>query len=155
MAYPADYNFWAHGATVFPEYKKEFTGTDLGLYLRRAGFGAMVRQRGGTWNWFHIPIPTPTRLDDDASHHKHAWLRVNVNNDAVIREVTVHETQSNGSSPRIFQQSLNITGQNGQFGFNLPDGNCAGPLVMSIRVQFDTNNGQVIFTAAGAKFEEQ
>ena len=38
--------------------------------------------------------------------------------------------------------------------FNLPDRWSPGPLVMCVKVEFKHNGGQVIFTGAGARFEE-
>ena len=149
------FKFWSHGASVIPEYTKVYTGHNNGLFLRPTGYGAIVRQRGGTWNWFHIAIPTPTRLDDDRSDHFYAWLRADVNNFAVIKEVNIHEAVAGNSSPRIYSSgSLNHTGTAQTFNFNVPNGSCTGPLVMSIRVQFDTREGQIIFRGAGAHFEE-
>lgn len=149
------FKFWNHGVSVVPEYTEVYTGHNNGLYLRPAGWGTQVRQRGGTWNWFHIAIPSPTELDDDRSDHFYAWLRADINNNAVIKEVNIHEATSGTSSPRIYSSgSINYTGRAETFNFNVPNGRCTGPLVMSIRVQFDTNNGQVIFRGAGALFEE-
>ena len=36
------FRFWTHGASVIAEYTKEYTGTDNGLYMRRAGWGAQI-----------------------------------------------------------------------------------------------------------------
>jgi len=48
------FQFWTHGVSVIPEYTKEYTNHDNGLYMRRAGWGAQVRQKKGTMNWFHL-----------------------------------------------------------------------------------------------------
>ena len=150
------FQFWTHGADVIVEYTKEYTGTDNGLYLRRAGWGSQVKQRQGTTNWFHFAIPSATKLDDDNVSHYHAWLRVRVNNDAVIDRVHVREAggpQSN--SPVIYDSGgLNITGQDTQLSFNLPDQRCTGPLVMCVHVQFEGPQGEVVFAGAGGWFEE-
>lgn len=148
------FKFWNHGVTVVPEYTKAYTNTNNELYMRPAGFGTIIRQRRGTWNWFHIPIPTPTRLDDDASTTYHAWLRADINDYAVIQQVTIHEAIAGNSSPRIYSTNVNYTGRAETFSFNVPNNRATGPLTMSIRVRFDTDNGQVIFRGAGAHFEE-
>ena len=44
------FKFWTHGVNVIPEYTKEYTGHDNGLFMRRAGWGAQIRQRKGTSN---------------------------------------------------------------------------------------------------------
>lgn len=148
------FKFWNHGVSIVPEYTREYTGTNNRLFMRRTGFGTIIRQRGGTWNWFHIPIPSPSRLDDDASTTYSASLRAEINDFATIQEVNIHEAVSGSSSPGIFHRNVNLTGRAETFNFDLLAKECTGPLTMSIRVRFDTNNGQIIFRGAGVQFEE-
>lgn len=150
------FSFWTHGADVIVEYTKEYTGHDNGLYMRRAGWGAQIRQNEDTSNWFHFAIPSATKLDDDNVSHYHAWLRARVNNDAVIDRVHVREAAGPQSgSPVIFDSgAINITGQDNEFSFNLPDQRCTGPLVMCVHVKFEGENGEVVFAGAGGWFEE-
>ena len=63
------FQFWTHGVSVIPEYTKEYTGHDNGLYMRRAGWGTLVKQKANTWNFFHFAIPSATKLDNDNVSH--------------------------------------------------------------------------------------
>ena len=150
------YQFWTHGVSVIPEYTKEYTGHDNGLYLRRAGWGAQIRQKKGTTNWFHLAIPSATKLDDDSVDHYHAWLRLRINNDATIDNVHVREAPGPQSNSSVIYNSgsINITGQDTQMSFNLPDNRCKGPLVICVHVKFEGDKGEIIFAAAGGWFEE-
>lgn len=143
------FKFWTHGVAVIPEYTAQGTGTNNGLYIRHAGWGTQVRQRGGTANWFHIEIPSPTRLDDDTSRHIRGWLDVNVNNFAVITRVHVRE-----GGTLIKSMDLNHTGQNGIINIDVPNGSVTRPLVVCVYARFETGNGQIIFKGAGMEFEE-
>jgi len=150
------FQFWTHGADVIVEYTKEYTGHDNDLYMRRAGWGAQIKQKKGTSNWFHFAIPSATKLDDDNVSLYHAWLRARVNNDAVIDRVHIREAGGPKSNcPLIYDSgNLNITGQDDQFGFNLSDNRCTGPLVMCVYVKFEGNKGEIVFAGAGGWFEE-
>ena len=150
-----EFKFWTHGVSVIPEYTKEYTGHDNGLYIRRAGWGAQIRQNVGTSNWFHFAIPSASRLDDDNVSHYHAWLRFKINTGAVIRAIHVRHNNSNSSSPVIWHNNnLSITGQDTEFDMNLPDNQCYGPIVICVRVEFEAEGGEIIFAGAGVRFEE-
>lgn len=156
MAFKDTFKFWTHGVNVQVEYSKEATGHDNGLYIRRAGFGTIIKQRGETWNWFHFAIPSATKLDDDNVKRQHAWLRGKINNFATIKQVTVHEAKGGSDCPRIYNNNnLNLTGRELNESFDLPDRVCKGPLVMCVRVEFEDDRGEVVFCGAGAWFEEQ
>jgi len=143
------FKFWTHGAALIPEYTAADNGANNGLNIRRAGFGTVVRQTAGTWNWFHLAVPSPTRLDDDVSRHIRAWLDVQVNNFAVITHIHVREGGS-----LLHSMSLNHTGQNGIVNINVPDGSVSRPICICVRARFDTNAGMIIFRGAGMEFEE-
>ncbi|MDN5869527.1 MAG: hypothetical protein L0H73_02210 [Nitrococcus sp.] len=153
------YFLWTHGVNVIPEYTKEYTGTDNGLYMRRAGFYAIIRQNGGTENWFHFPIPTPTWLDDNKVEHYHAFLRGYVYPTAAIDLVHVRESRDGYEAHKIYDSDEKdpIYLNDGQFevDFNLEDRSCTGPLVMCVHVKFIDEANQVMFTGAGGSFEEQ
>lgn len=147
--------FWTHGVNVIPEYTKEYTGHDNGLYMRRAGWGAQIRQKRGTSNWFHFAIPSATKLDDDNVDHYHAWLRGTINNHAVIKRVHIREARPGWDCPVIWDSgAINLTGRNLEESFNIPDRLSNGPLVMCVYVEFEDEDGEVIFTGAGGWFEE-
>lgn len=149
------FRFWVHGTAVIPEFTKEYTGDDRGLFLRRAGWGALVRQRPGTNNWFHLAVPSATRLDDDKVDYRAVWLRFSINTGAVIKRIHVRHNNENGESPAIWRNDrLSISGQNTQFPINVENRRCTGPLVISVFVHFEAEDGQVIFAGAGGHFEE-
>jgi hypothetical protein len=146
------YAFWTHGVSV----QAEWTDPGRGLSIRRAGWGAEITQPKGTNNWFHFAIPSATQLDDEVVDYYHAWLRVNVNNDAAIRRFHIrHASGPNSACPVIYRNDeMNITGQDTELVFNLDDQRCKGPLVMCVYVEFDGDSGKVVFAGAGVHFEE-
>ncbi len=149
------FRLWTHGASVIPEYTKEYTGTDNGLYLRPTGYGAIVRQNVGTSNWFHLAIPSATKLDDDNVSKYHAWLRFKINTGAVIKRIHVRENQVNSQCPLIWDSgSKTISGQDTEYSINLTDSKCRGPLIICVKVHFEANGGEIIFAGAGGHFEE-
>lgn len=143
--------FWTHGVNVQVEY----TDPERALYIRRAGFGTVIRQKGGTWNWFHFAIPSATKLDDDDVDRYHAWLRGCINDHAVIKRVHIREAQKGCHCPIIYDSGdINLTGRELEESFNIPDRRCRGPLVICILVKFQEDDGEVTFTGAGGWFEE-
>ena len=145
------FHFWTHGVNV----QVEHTDSARGLYVRRAGWGTLIRQKPDTWNWFHFAIPSATKLDNDNVDHYHAWLRGRINNHAVINNVHIREARPGFDVPIIWNSGLiNLTGRNLEESFNIDDRRSRGPLVMCIRVLFEEQGGEVIFTGAGGWFEE-
>jgi hypothetical protein len=150
------YRFWISGVSVIPEYTKEYTGTDNGLYMQRGGLGAKIRQKGGTSNWFHFAIPSATSLDDNNVSYYHAFLRFKINTGAVISKIHVRENSKNSESNLVWSgDDLSITGQDTEYSINLPDKQCKGPLEIAVHVDFNDEGGEVLFTGAGGRFEEQ
>lgn len=164
-----EFVFWTHGVAVIPEYTTEYTGKETchnkklpyNLYMKRTGQGTFIRQTEGTCNWFHFAIPSATKLDNDNVSHFHAWLRVRVNNSAIINAVHIWKAQGqSGAEERIYNSqdpntpSLNETGQHRTLDFDLPDDRCEGPLVMCVHVSFNKKGGELVFEGAGARFEE-
>ncbi len=145
------FTFWTHGAGV----QVEHIDGDRGLRIQRTGFGAKIRQNRGTSNWFHLSISTPTALDGATVDHRDACLRVEVNNDAVIRNVCVRESAwaSPGECPKIWNSGdINITGQSTELPLDLPNGKVDGPLVICVYAEFEGDDGEIRFIGAGARF---
>ncbi len=126
-----NFTFWTHGVDVIAEFTKEYTGDDNGLYMRRAAWGARIRQNGGTSNWFHFALPSATKLDDDNVDHYHAWLRGHINGQATITDVRITHGGWNHDGKVIFSIQPSLTGRVLNESFNLPDRRCTQPLVMS------------------------
>lgn len=148
------FKFWTHGVNVIPEYTKEYTGHDNGLYMRPTGFGTIIRQNIGTSNWFHFPIPSATELDDDAVDIYHAYLRGKINTHAVIKRIDIRAAMHDDYCPNIWSSNVSLTGQDLEENFNISDQLSKGPIAMCVFVDFEENGGEVLFTGAGAHFEE-
>jgi len=150
------YHFWTHGADVIAEYTKEYTGHDNGLYMRRAGWGAQIKQKKGTSNWFHFAIPTAEMLDNKPVEIIRAWLRVRNNEDALIDRVQIREASGPMSgSPIIYDTGPYLVyAQDTELIFDIYDHICKGPLVMCVHVEFEKDNGEVVFAGAGVWFNE-
>ncbi len=153
MARPS-YTFWTHGASA----QVENTDGGRGLHIERTGFGAKIKQNRGTSNWFHLAIPTPTALDGAVTDHCDARMRVEVNNDAVIKKVHVRESawESPDECPKIWDSGdINITGQTTDLPLDLPNGKVDGPLVICVYVEFEGDNGEIRLIGAGARFRQR
>lgn len=149
------FKFWIHGVSVIPEYTREHTGTNNGLYMQRAGFGAIIRQNVGTTNWFHFAIPSPTELDNDNVDFRDVWLRFRINTGAVIKRIHVRHNDNRSACPIIWDSGpITITGQDTEYNIDLRDNQCRGPLVICVNVYFEAPGGEVMFTGAGGSFRE-
>ncbi len=149
-----DYIFWTHGVGA----EVEHTDGSLGLHIQRTGFGAKIRQDRGTSNWFHLGVPTPTLLDGAHAFQFSAFLRVDVNNDAVIKKVHVRKSivRSPGYSSKVYDSGdINITGQVTSRSFKLPPGRITGPLVVCVYVEFEGDDGEIRLIGAGALFRSR
>lgn len=143
--------FWTHGVDVQVEY----TDPGRGLNIRRAGWGSAIKQKKGTSNWFHFAIPSATKLNNNNVDYYHAWLRGYINNDAVIDRVHVRETRLGKDCPAVYDSTpINLTGRELNEDFDIPDIQCKGPLALCVHVKFEGENGEVIFTGAGGRFEK-
>jgi len=161
------FQFWTHGVDVIPEYTKEYTNSDNGLYMRRAGWGAQIKQYIGTENWFHFAIPSAIELNSKPLYYHHdpdpqkpqpynAWLRVRLNEFAVIDRVHFREAPGPKSNSKLIHDSgpLKVTNQDTELKFKLPGKQCKGPLVMCVHVKFIDAWGEVVFAGAGVWLEE-
>lgn len=148
------FHFWTHGVNVIPEETKEYTGVDNGLFLRRTGFGAEIRQRRGTSNWFHLPIPSATRLDGDNVRFRRAWLQMKIDNGPVVDQITIHAANAGNDSERVFDTGIvSHSDETFDLNFNLGINSCRGPLVMCVHAKF-LGEGAILINGAGVLFEE-
>lgn len=161
------YKMWIHGVNVVAQHTALSNEDDRGLFMMPLSWGMVVRQDAGTYNWFHLALPTPTRLDDHPSYHYDAWLNVEIADQAEITDAHVYnvigphdrtsfsKTPINDPIPPAGYRSFS-----GQLEFDLRDLNAVGPMVLSVRVEFDGALGgpaeqrQITFWGAGAHFEE-
>jgi hypothetical protein len=101
-------DFWTHGVNVEAEH-----ADNRGLTILRTGFGAKVRQNRGTSNWFHLAIPSLSLLDGKDVYSMYTLLRVDVNNDAVIKKIHIRKSIAGDSCycSKIYDSGdINITG---------------------------------------------
>lgn len=141
----ARYDFWTHGVDTVVESPAHTTE------IRHAGWGTLVRQQANTENWFHIPIPTPTVLEDDSSVSlQYIRLRAEVNENATIDLVHFRD-----DGRLIHSEAVSLTNRIVDQRFDNPNREIEGGLTMCIHVRFLTGTplGQVIFRGAGARFE--
>jgi hypothetical protein len=157
------YYFWTHGVNVQVEYTEEYIpprgleekiGTrELGLYVRRTGGGVVIRQNGGTWNWFHFAIPTATMIDDEHVDYKNAYLRGRINGKATVTDVHIRHGGVDHQE-RIWRYTPNLSERIIDESYDIPNEQCTQPMVICVRVEFEPG-GEVIFTGAGARMDEQ
>lgn len=150
------YQFWTHGVNVVPQETPHLTGHQNDIFMMPLSWGTVIRQASGTENWFHLPIPTPTHLDDWKSWNQHAFLRVKIGSQAEINKVQIWADTSDTGMREIFATTF---APNEQLDFDINDHiEALGPLVISVRVKFDDGGSDedrmVIFKGAGASFVE-
>lgn len=143
------FDFWTHGITTIlqsPELAK--------LLWQRTDFGTVVEQNANTQAWFHIPITTPTVMEDDTTIYlRTIGLRAKVNENAKVDRIHIRR-----GTELILDVDANFIGTTIEANYNVPDqlmGNFAqAGLAMSILVKFltGTPRGRVEFQGAGAHF---
>lgn len=146
------FDFWTHGVATIVE-----SPLKAQLIEHRAHIGTVVEQNGDTNGWFHIPIPTPTTINN--------YMNVKIILIGLIAKVNknarIDELHLYCGSDRIWQSApnLNLTNKTVSEIFDPPDFNTLkgtlGPgIVLSIFVNFlpGTPRGRVEFYGAGAAF---
>ena len=66
--------FRMHGVGTVVEYPNRLTGEE------RKGYHSAFRQKAGSFNWFHMVIPTPNKLEDDILEIFQVQLRLHPDN---------------------------------------------------------------------------
>jgi len=145
------YDYWTHGvATILqsPELAK--------LVLHRGDLGTVVEQDANTSGWFHIPITTPTVLEDDTTIFFRLFhLYAKVNQNAKVDKIHVRRCKD-----LIFSQDVSFVDTTIDQVFDTPDVNTSraglggAGITLCVHVQFltGTPRGRVEFYGAGAKF---
>ena len=152
------FNFWTHGVNVVPEFTREYTNDDNGLFMKRAGWGSLIRQRRGTSNWFHFSIPSSTSLDDDSVRLRDAWLYGEINGGAILRRVDVRHLRvsfDDMESQLLYSEDVNITDRAIRGVFRIGNARCRGAIAICARVEFLEDSGEVLFRGAGCDFVER
>lgn len=138
------YNFWNHGITLQVQYEDKVES------IFRGGAGAQIKQNSGG-NWFQMPIPSPTVLEEKPALVRHAFLRGEINGQAKITRV--HLWHGGKPRGRIIWKNDNLSISSRPFdeNFNIADQACSDPMAMSIWVEFK-RGGEIWFAGAGVSF---
>jgi hypothetical protein len=152
------FRFWTHGVQVIPEFTKEYTNTDNNLYMRRAGWGTVIKQKPKTENWFHMPLTSATSLDGDFTTINAVFLKAEISKDAVIKRIHVTMIDQSAKTPgpiMLVQTNVNITNKKDVFTFKFPKRLDGGAINLSVLVEFKTRDAKIIFRSAGANIFEE
>ena len=140
------YDYWVHGVSTFVEWP------ELATKITHAGFGTVVTQPASTSNWFHLPVPTPTVIDDEEK----VGLRVvafqaHTNENAHIKDWHLYMGEK-----LVGTRAGDWTGENIYQSWEVGNWALSGGLNLCFRVEFldGTPGGEVTFRGAGAGFED-
>lgn len=143
------FDFWTHGVTTILE------SPELARRVEHKGnIGTAVEQEANTRAWFHIPITTPTALeDDDSIYLRRFGLKATVNENAMIDKLHLRS-----GTDLVWNRAVSYVGRVLDETFDVaPDIHTGGPkagLVLCVHVQFLTGEprGRVEFHGAGGHF---
>jgi hypothetical protein len=142
---PDNYTLWIHGTAVQVEFPANIAS------MVRGGWGTDNEQPQGSDNWFHLAVPTPTRMDDDVDHIR-LHLLGSIGNKATIDLVTCHRA----GEGRLAEWPVSLSAKALDEHFDLPVQQCTKPLVLCVHVSFDgPGNGLISFHGAGADYRER
>jgi hypothetical protein len=118
----------------------------------REGFGVTLRGRGGTFNWFHLAIPTPVITQDVRVRLQRVFVLYVIDTWALIRNIHVWD----GPRRIVAHDGLAHTGNHGtwldtQNTFNANNNLIYLGVGISVGIQFGSD-ANVKFTSAGADF---
>jgi hypothetical protein len=143
------FDFWTHGVATIPESPQLAQ-----LLQHRTDLGTVVEQSANTQGWFHIPITTPTVMQDDTTIFlRRLGLRARVNENATVDRIHIRR-----GTDLIINLDVNFTNTTIEATFDVVDqamgGGPQAGLAMSILVRFltGTPRGRVEFQGAGAHF---
>jgi len=151
-----NWDFWIHGVNV--QIEKSFGNDKVGdpiQEIRRYSGGTVVRQDGGTSNWFHFAIPTPTVLDSDQLVKlKEVYVKANIGENVRVTHLHVWD----GDEKILSKDNLSISGQTidpGNFVHQLPKQKVYWGLVVSLGVTFikgQLSTQEIRLVGAGVRF---
>ena len=157
-----DYAYWTNGIATIIET------TDQTTFVRhRSDFGTIVEQPANTEGWFHIPLTTPSQVNNDGSFRlTHVYLTANLSPSATLDHIDIRYGTDlifpipvgNNNKGVLFSSMFGVPS------IHLPTSvDVEGPghtmniynngLVMSIHIKFTgPQNGRVEFKCAGVRF---
>lgn len=138
---------WTHGVATVVEFP------DRPSRIQHAGWGTLVRQPHdlGDNNWFHLAVPTLTRLKrDDSMKVDDVRILLDLNENAVLNLVHLRH-----GGDLLFEHPLRLSNTSVDEHWEIPDTDANVGLCVSMRIKFldGSPEGQVIFRGAAANFE--
>jgi hypothetical protein len=143
------FDFWTHGVATILE------SPQLARRVEHKGnIGTAVEQSASTSAWFHIPITTPTVLEDDTSIYLRRFgLKATVNDNAKIDHLHLRSgtnlvwSREVSYVGRVVDETYDITP-------DIHTGGSRAGLVLCVHVQFLSGEprGRVEFHGAGGHF---
>jgi hypothetical protein len=146
------HDFWTHGVATVVELPQ------LAKLRVHCGIGTFVEQDAGTSGWFHIPIPTPSILDEGQTYFRYFALVASVNANATIDILHLRR-----GADLVFSKSVAFTNTRVNQVFDNPDVHTAAGastgagMTLCVHVTFldGTPRGRVEFYGAGAAFSQR
>jgi hypothetical protein len=143
------FDFWTNGIAAVLE------APQLAQVLEhRTDRGTVVEQNANTDTWFHIPLTTPTVMEDDTSIYlRRLGLRAKLNENAQMDRIHVRR-----GTDLIVDLAVNYIGTTVEATFDVPDqltsGGSQAGLAMSIHVRFLSGapRGRIEIQGAGAQY---
>jgi hypothetical protein len=152
------WDYWTHGVDVQIEktYGNEGHG-GAAQDIRRYAGGTIVRQDGGSSNWFHFAIPTPTVIDgNDLIKLKEVYVKANIGKNVRITNLHVWDGETrifNKDNLNIIDKKLDLCG----LVYELPDRKVYWGVVVSLGVAFldgPIDTQEIDLIGAGVRFKE-
>lgn len=143
------FDFWTHGVTTVLE------SPELARRMEHKGnIGTAVEQEANTSAWFHLPLTTPTVIEDDvAIYLRRFGLKATVNDNAKIDLLHLRS-----GTRLVWSRDVSYVGRVIDETFDVePDittGGATAGLVLCVHVQFLSGapRGRVEFHGAGGHF---
>ncbi len=142
------YALGTHGSSIQVEFPEHLTK------MRRTGWGTLIEQNGGSDNWFHFAIPTPTIMNDSNRFiFTKAYFSADLNENVRIEKIHLRsgdelriEKIVRHSDRKLIDETI-VPGTRSS----------VLPISLSIYARFltGTPKGQIIFRHAGAELEFQ
>jgi hypothetical protein len=146
---PQRHDYWTHGVATILEFP------NLAKVRAHTGMGTFVEQDAGTYGWFHIPIPTPSILDEGHTYFRYFCLVAKVNENATIDLLHLRR-----GADLVFSKTVAFTNTTVNQVFDNPDVSTAfgassgAGMTLCVHVAFldGMKRGRVEFYGAGAAF---
>lgn len=135
---------WIHGHNTMVEYPDRLT------LARPMGFYGLFAGKKGTFNWFHLAIPTPVIVDRRRLRLDSVMLIFATDPNAIVRSVHVYDAASRIQT----YDGLEMTGTHWFERFDVLDRRVRYGIGVSVGVQFANaaGNSRIAFLSGGGDF---